>query len=387
MEHNKEKLLLHVILFLLCAHFAFSQDSYSIDYSTGLPRFIQQLSWVRDEYAMNYEVVVQSINDDFNEYFFKGISELSAIEVSLSPGRYRFNVTPFDLLGVRGETSDWTEFEIIAAYQPVINRFFPHVFLMDVRVRRALYLDGDNLFEDSEIYLRSGRRNLIPINVDVRSPQRVVLLFDDEAIYTGRYDVYVRNPGGLVTSIPGFSIIYKKPLDLFIKLAYTPPIPLYGNLQEVFGTNLFLPGYNLSFEAVSSARGSFNGGIEFGVGSFFINPAAEIRFGMDNMVDGFRNAGDGAAIIDFDINIVMQTRFNLRRNAFSFRFGVGFTSLSGMGNFYNTEPLIVHFNLNASFMFLLYDIFFLDAGIDFTHYMGNDSFGLVKPRIGVVWQF
>jgi len=102
------------------------------DTESGEPRFIQRLLWTGGEYALRYEVVVQrevsersaengnsAENGSFAEnrtYItqLQESTEASFVEVSLPPGRYRFQVTSYNVLDKPEEVSQWVSFDINA---------------------------------------------------------------------------------------------------------------------------------------------------------------------------------------------------------------------------------------------------------------------------------
>jgi len=104
-------LFLFVVLFSLWSPMLFSQEAnYRIDV-----RYIQRLTWVGDQYAMRYEVIVDK-NDNGN--FTQILRESTVnqfIEVSLPPGKYRYQVIPHDFFGAPIPVTDWIDFDVLKA--------------------------------------------------------------------------------------------------------------------------------------------------------------------------------------------------------------------------------------------------------------------------------
>ncbi|MCL2764602.1 MAG: hypothetical protein FWD40_04915 [Treponema sp.] len=347
----------------------------------------QRLVWNREMYALNYEVVIQVFENAYRDYATE-VTEGHFLEVSLPPGRYRYRVTPFDLFGQRAEASAWNQFDVIAAFIPAIERFLPAVFYLDQKLERVLHISGVNFLEESVFYLENELGRLYPVETRIINNQRAELFFDDEKLIEGVYNIRIENQEVFVDVLSGFVIDYKKPLDYFTKIAWVPAIPVYGDLADIFGVNLFLTGAAFNFEAISSKRGDFNGGLELGVSVYWISHASSFKLNLADIVYDFSTFRfyNGVVFADFDLNIALQRRFNQRRNAFTFRFGLGISLLSGYGSYAGSE-LVTHFNLGASFLFLTHDIFFIEAGTDYSHYMSDRAFGLIKPRLAIVWQF
>jgi len=379
------KKIIMAALFLLSCHALCAQEAgYYVDYSEGNPKFIQRLVWDWDEYALYYEVSIFVYDYGYRE-FLKDTTEDNLLLVSLPPGKYRYSVTPFDLLGIRGETSEWIEFEIMPAFQPVINSFTPELFFLDKNSARVLRITGANLSEESDIYLRSVTGVLIPEKITVVNDREVTLVFNDMELIPGDYDIYVRNPGGLDTSIGKFVVGYQKPTDFFLKVSWAPAIPISGYLLDILGPNMFPFGVSFSLETVSSSRGFFNGGLEVAASVFFLDPVVSLQPGSDAFLNHSTTASE-TYFTSFDLNFVLQKRFNSNRMAFSFRFGFGFVILNSFELFEESD-IIVQLNFGADFYVRLFSYFYVVAGLDFNNHFSPASSGIIKPKLGVILQF
>jgi len=96
---------------LLCALLIFAGFSHLQAQNTATensePRSVQRFVWTGGEYAMRYEVVIQrEVNGRYTAHLRES-TETPFIEVSLSPGRYRFQVTSFNILDKPEEVSQW----------------------------------------------------------------------------------------------------------------------------------------------------------------------------------------------------------------------------------------------------------------------------------------
>jgi len=371
---------------MLCAQDDSSEQKpdYHIDYSEGEAKFFQRLMWDKDEYALYYEIEIQIYSTMYSDCLIETAKD-NFIFVSLPPGQYRYSVTTFDLLGRRTETSDWMEFKIIAAHQPGITRIVPDAFYMDQIADRILHIAGANIFEDSVIYLRDDDKYLYPADRIYVNNSRIRLIFDDETLIPGSYSIVIENPGGLIFSYDGFFVGYRKPLDFFIKIILNPSIPVYGEMKEVFGSNLFLPCTGISIETISSKRTFFNYGIEFAASTYFISPLTRFQKDLEDFNYNISNSSNGVAFADIDMNLSFQKRFNNMRNTVTLRFGTGISFFAGYGE-HGYGGSDAHINAGISTLFLLYDIFHLEAGVSFSYYIAAPSFLLVKPAIAMVWK-
>jgi len=378
MEIKKRAAIIAAVFFLSCRALCAQQAGYYVDYSEGDPKLIQRLVWDKDEYVLYYEVSI--LVNDFGWYreFLKDTTEDNFLPVSLPPGKYRYSVTPYDLLGIRGETSEWKEFEIMHAFQPVINSFAPDLFYLDKNQERVLYLSAENILEESEIYLQGATGFIRPKKITINSKE-TTLVFEDLELIPGNYDIYVRNPGGLYTRKGEFVIRYQKPTDFFLKLAWNPAIPIYGYMDEIIGGNIFPLGVSLSFQTVSSSRGLFNAGLELAASVFFLSPAIPI------LPDSDFPTGE-ISFTSFDFNFTLQRRFNRNRMVFTFRFGFGVVILNSF-ELFQDSGIIIQVNLGVDFLVRLFGNFYLEAGLDFNNLFSPASSGIIKPRLGVSLQF
>ena len=387
----KRLLLLELLFFLSLNNFLYAQnEGFFIDNSGDEPRFFQRLAWSADEYVLYFEVLIQ--RQEFFEYrdYYNISTEENFLTVSLPPGTYRYSVTPRNLLGQKGEMSEWRPFEVLPAYKPSIENFFPLAFFMDKRAERVLEITGNNLLEESDFFLSGVDNSLFPIDKEILDTNTARLYFDDFTLIPGDYDIYVKNPGGLETIVEGFKVAYSKPVDFFLKLSWMPIIPIYGEMYDIFGSKLYAAGMALNFEAVSTRRGSFNGGLEVSISGNFINPVFSANSGMENITDGFLNSFYGMSWIETNINMLMRKQFLQRLMAFTFRFGIGLTSItrySGYDSSYTENEFLIQWNLGFSYMLLLFDIFCIETGIDYSHYNASELSGAVKPRLSIGWQF
>jgi len=78
-------------------------------------RYIQRLTWVGDEHAFRYEVIIERYEEEDYSRFFQAFTENEFIEVSLPAGNYRYQVIPHDFFGTPIPVIDWVEFEVLRA--------------------------------------------------------------------------------------------------------------------------------------------------------------------------------------------------------------------------------------------------------------------------------
>jgi hypothetical protein len=74
--------------------------------------FIQRLTWVGDEYATRYEVIIEKEEDGKFKRVLQEFTTAFYIEVSLSHGKYRYQVIPYDFFNLPVPVKEWMNFEV-----------------------------------------------------------------------------------------------------------------------------------------------------------------------------------------------------------------------------------------------------------------------------------
>jgi len=368
---------------LLYAQQSPESPGFFIDTSAGEPVFKQRLVWDKEDYVLYYEVSIQIFSGQFKEYRIEKTKN-NYIEISLSPGRYRYNVTPYDLLERRCDSSDWEEFSITTAYRPEIIKIIPEYFYMDQNKNRELLISGNNIFNDSIISLKNEENEIFPIEKVVTNNSSVKLTFNDDTLIPGTYEICIINPGGLEAVLGGFFIGYNKQIETFFQLGFNPIIPLYGELEEMYGQYLYFPGVTFRLDSLSSQRASFKAGLEFALSFYRLEYDFAIKPPNAGSESPYYNLG--LTLYDFCFNILLQKRYNHLWNAVTLSFGLGFSVFNGSGNDYdipNKNEINTYVDLGASGLFLIKDNYYLETGMELVYYFNGSSF-LLRPRISMV---
>jgi hypothetical protein len=80
----------------------------------------QRLTWVGDENAMRYEVLIEKEGEGEFNSLLREFTEETFIEVSLLSGRYRFQVIPYDFLNQPVPVTEWMYFEVISGSHEIV---------------------------------------------------------------------------------------------------------------------------------------------------------------------------------------------------------------------------------------------------------------------------
>jgi hypothetical protein len=74
----------------------------------------QRLTWVGDENTMRYEVIIEKEEAEEYNNVLREFTEETFIEVSLSSGKYRCQVIPYDFLNQPIPVTEWMDFEVLS---------------------------------------------------------------------------------------------------------------------------------------------------------------------------------------------------------------------------------------------------------------------------------
>jgi hypothetical protein len=379
-------------------------SGFFLDTSSGEPRFTQRLSWSGGANAMRFEVVIE--REERGEYrrLLWEFTENSFIEISLASGKYRYRVIPHDFLDRPGTGTQWAAFEILAALAPEIHETLQEIiYSHDENIMQCeIHIIGSNIGQNAEIYLKHSGGDTV--NTDRKdifdNGARARLLFDADQLIPGDYEIFVKNESGLGTSI-GITVAYPEPeedeqflIKILIEIEpdepveqpkprvilpfyvnwsvlWTPFAPIYG---ESFGHDFQPFGVASRIGAISTKTGSFSFGVDFAI--FFYT---------------FELPSINEARIEF--NLLFQKRMPDSKSAVTSRFGMGITMLKSKlldsnSDTENKNTDAAYVNIGASFMWMPGSSFYMEAGLDYSHYLSSGApSGAIRPCLGIGWQF
>jgi hypothetical protein len=390
--HNKlcfPRLFLSARFFFLTAFFCLpgnamlwgQEAGYRIE---GDGRFVQFLNWKRLENVLYYEVEIEKQAGTLWEGALSGKTETPFFEFSLESGLYHYRVRSYDFLERPGPASDWIQFEILPARQPELAQFSPETFYLDEDLAWVITISGSNFADGIEIFLRGPQGSLIkPDTVMVgQSRNEARLTFRYKQLAIGNYTIHAMNPGGLTDETQTFRITFRKPMDINVSAGYRPLVPFYGYINELFGTAFFPAGAYSRLGIIPFKQ-------LWGYLGFEIEPSWNYFLATGDMYEA-RAQMPGAAIYG-----VYRRWFSNRVMSLDFRVGGGMYSMLDYHFIFDqgsTDPvtaLVPAAAAGVSFQWLVKRPFFMEAGLDFTHFftVDNPSPGYLRPFAGAGWQF
>ncbi|MDR0313126.1 MAG: hypothetical protein LBI14_05980 [Treponema sp.] len=408
--HRTAALRGYIFLLFLFLPFFFlhAQNSgYYLDMSGERPRFIQRISWIGDEYASRYEVIIEREGEGGYRELLREFTTALFIEVSLASGRYRCHVIPYDFLNQPGEDS-WIGFEVLTALSPELDDSLVEFIYSDTDLVYEMKLSGNGLVPGADIYLRgAGAEYIVPFEIRISEDgSEVQLFFNKDQITPGDYELIVRNPGGLEASKGGIAFILletvpsealaasddvssseaavtsepvtsfgaveeivkqKKPkqFDLFLSAGWMPLFPIYYEEDTQFpGRNLSPAGATIRLGMVFPEWYFFNPGLELSVSWCAVNVKTST-----------------AQSFAFGLNLMAQKWFANERMALTFRVGIGYTVLPNWG--------AIHGNMGISFLWVIAMNLYMETGLNYNHLFTESPFGSggLRPWVGFGWRF
>jgi hypothetical protein len=411
------------------------------EYTEAAEHFTQRLVWEKTEYTYRYEITVEMENSsgEYAEIHRESRTE-NFIELSLAPGLYRYRIEAYNLLNRSAGFSAWIRFRVLPAMQPELYSFTQEFLPSGEEYPQGateLILHGANLMEGMEVYLKpveAGGNPILPLAC-FPSGESVRLVFGPETPEPGRYRIYVRNPGGLESSleinvspaplaaadtpavppVPGsdsgadtspvtppvsgdtspivppvpyddFAPLPRRPSDIYFSVEYSPLISLYGDLFDRLKGPLYPVGASARIACLFFKPSWGDLGLELSP-SWNALEADPIKISMETL----------------HLNGVYQWLFHGQMTAFIFRSGAGINFIHGTnsgnqntGSIFTWVPSVsggiafrrfVHRILNSRQ--ISYRIFYLELGVEYTHVFSADSPqpGYVKPALDAGWRF
>jgi hypothetical protein len=354
---------------------------------TGEQTIVQRLFWPEDENVSGYEAVVERESNGVFAEIHRESAGGNYIDISLGPGRYRYQVRVFNLLNQFEYATNWASFTIILALQPEVASYAPGVLYIHEDYRWELRLKGRNLVEDGEAYLvpLAGPETpaAAPVTPEAYIPsgEEALLVFKKGDLRPGAYRVLVRNPGGLEASAGAVVVEPFRPPELELSAGYAPLLPLYGYLFDTLDEGSFLG---------ADIRASF---VFFKRTWGFLGVEANVN--LNYLRADTKNAAVSAFVTGGAISLLYRKLLPLRDTAFNARLGGGIHAAPLRLVFeydgYTSEPLtswvpVAALGVSLEWRFLPF--LYAELGADYVHLFSPDKPqpGFLRPFLNIGWK-
>ncbi len=178
-------------------------------------KFSQKLEWKGDRNVLEYKVEIQNTGTGKSQ-FIK--TEKNFVSLSLEPGKYRYKVQAYNLLGQKSVESSWINFEVLKAAQPVIEKPVKEASIAKDSEKLELDVSVNDVSKDSVVELvnqKTGEKIKGELVLDKKPAsksevaQAKKIQFDK--VKEGEWKLKITNPSGLKTESGDIKITAKAP--------------------------------------------------------------------------------------------------------------------------------------------------------------------------------
>ncbi len=380
MDYKKYAFFL-VILLLSIQIVAFAQDE------TGKKseKITQTLSWDAVSYANYYEVTIEKKTEggEWESYDVQRTEE-NILNLHLAVGDYRYNVTVYNILNRAEPASDWYDFSVYRAVQPVVSQIFPNTIELNENGNGHIEVYADNLvFNSTYSLVHSNGEELFGAVINSKDGA-VVLDFDEHRYQEGIYTLKVENPGGLVDSSQSFTVKKGAAYDIFVSGGYAvTDLFSGGSIQPQFLSTILPYGFMASLDCVSTKNPIGNFGFGASLGAIIV----------DQLSDDQKLSGNL-----FPLSITMAYNHVLVNEKLSYDIhaGIGVMMIHNLQifdkNIARKEPLNalgITPSLGLSLQWFVGKDFFFDFALDYyCSFFINDSYlQMLSPSVAIGWKF
>jgi len=378
----------------------------------------QILSWEEKNPAavLKYEVIIETQNDHKELRRMESKRSENSIHVFplLPPGKYRYKVVTYDLVGSPAAESDWTNITIYAAHQPEISSIkttlnnSSTIYLEEVNDGKFA-VKGRNLFPPKEgkgdleyteyalVPKKSKGRTYKPKILSQDSGNRKMeIQFNIDSLDPGVYHFRATDASGLYTPDNGDNEVvvrYTKPMDINLSLGYSCPMIMYDDtFKKYMGSNIWPLSGNakLVFIPIKLSWGYLGVGL---LGTY-----TRMNFEGDYFdIDGNLMTASGLLVYQKPIKVASRDDPSKKRllgtveahagvgAAYFYKYQYHYENGFDLDPLYSVDACAV---LGASFQYYLTTHVFVEAQADFiTAFISDMSYGMVVPSINIGYQF
>jgi hypothetical protein len=373
----------------------------------------QRISFPPAPDALRYKVEIEQLAGENFIPLETVQTETNSVEVSLRGGSYRYRIFAYNRMNLADGVSEWREFEVLVAFEPVVETYRPFygLYYKIAGSTGSITVTGRDFFPESEFALvkNGGRFDWSGVELEGRGgvffPDKVevsedhataVLYFTMGSLEPGQYFVFVRNPGGgLWDTLGRVQAGFKNKVDWTLSFGYLPLIAAFDRGKATFSDgletkprlDLFNPygAYlRLGWFPVKHQIGKFG----FELNLIFLADNEDYR--------EFKNESPNAqgyfsTISGGHLDMVYQTApVSWQGWQIEVRAGIGSGDpYDDTRDYYNNEqdipvPLLLNFGFSAQYFF--WKNLYAETGLDF-QYMTRAGHFMLRPALGLGWQF
>jgi hypothetical protein len=360
-------------------------------------RIVQFIGWEAQSDVLRYELIIERRNGERYTEVLRQSTDATTVKTSLDAGVYRYKVDVWDLLG-RVRPSIWSELVVLKALKPEIEKINPALFDLETGGPYLIKIHGKNILDDSKISLRSpDGSEIAPQNVNLLS-DGAEIEFSAFSLKRGVFTVMVRNPGGLETGAPNFSItnggsslpLSSRKYMYSQGYIFLDPISgefVKGEFGNYFNSAVYPYGadFRFAFFLIKRKLGGF---------ALELSPSWNyFESDHSDKINGYYNVS--ANLFGLGGSLLYQTPVFKKRFTFTLRAGGGISLLYRLRlqveNKVSIQTLsgyIPHVYGGLYFEYFINNTFFVETGIDyFTMFSTDGTPAYIRPSLNIGWTF
>ena len=186
---------------------------------------VQRLSWEALDDILGFEFELEQ--QDRKTKTWRVIDQRTVttnyVDVSLSPGDYRFRVRVINLLEQKEDASAYRNFAIRIAYQPEVTTVSPYVINFDELEDQTLTIIGKNFHEETSFTLTNAFNGSVLHGTIIElknNGTHAVVAFELMRANPGTYTFAATDPSDLSAEKDNIVFRFQKPIDVFISANY-----------------------------------------------------------------------------------------------------------------------------------------------------------------------
>jgi hypothetical protein len=367
--------------------------------------------------ALRYEMEIQQ----FSEGTFLPLdlihTGINSVTVSLRAGSYRYRIAAYNHMNLLEGLSNWQNFQVLPAVEPAVETYQPfyRLYREMAATNARITITGRDFSEESEFALvkhtrnydwsgRSldGRNVIIPQGVEVNrlDGERVqaVLDFTGRTLKKGDYDIFVRNPGGLWTTLGKVRVGSRKNTDWTFSVGWSPMIAAFDYENTIYyeHSGYGVPQGKRRLDAVNWRGRVIRLGwlpIKAKIGNLGLE--AQVLFLTDKKVREEQGDMDFLGLF-FDelnaahLNVLLQVPVS-ERWQHNLRLGAGTASeyqserTDGHKDDDNKTPAVL-LNFGFSSQYFIWKNLYIEGGLDLQFLTKVNHF-MLRPSVSLGWQF